>query len=478
MEVSSFQMIEQLYGISATVIHICIFAVLLMIFIPREKMSMKVRSLLCALVFAGIMIDIPLLAGVKGVHVAINLLTIIIFTFVLNRKMLPVMFFLFFLWKNIYCVFFLLTNGVSDFLSKLFMGNLEYETVNIIDAVSMRLEYWTLTMIALQIVIISLELFALWKVVRHRYDMTWTEAMFLSSFSVLSMILTYLIIDLTVVPLKDEVFILMDEVKGAHYKLPLFAIVIFVGEMLAIATWQQFRTIKKEALEYQGIIRQTGYMKNEIESAKSYYEDMRMLRHDMAGKLTALKGFIEGGRIEDASDYLEKMNVEFENADQSFHTGDPISDIIISAAARKAGNKNILFDCELILGKVSSDFSYDVGIILKNLLDNAISGADRVTDRKKYITLKGYRKNNVFIIMTANPYTGEIVFDKETGLPISEKNRSNETTEKGADGAGNFTDIHGIGLSSIKRVADRHLGTMSIKTDGGIFKVKVMIQME
>ena len=478
MEVSSFQMIEHLYGISATVIHICILAVLLMIFIPGEKMSMKLRALLCAMVFAGIMIDIPLPEGVKGVHVAINLLTVIIFTFVFNRKLLPVMSFLFFLWKNIYCVFFLLTNGFSDFLSKLFMGNLDYETTDIMDAVSMRLGYWTLTMIVLQIVIISLELFAVRKMVRHRYDMTWTEAMFLSSFSMLSIILTYLIIDLTVVPLKSEVFVLMDEVKGAHYKLPLFAIVIFVGEMLAIATWQQFRNLKKEALEYQGIIQQTGHMKNEIESAKSYYENMRMLRHDMAGKLTALKGFIESGRIEEAGDYLEKMNVEFENADQSFHTGDPISDIIISDAARKAREKDILFDCDFMLGEVASDFSYDVGIILKNLLDNAISGADRVCDGKRFINIRGYRKNNVFIIDTENTYTGVIVFDEETGLPISEKIRSNETTAQGTDESGSFTDIHGIGLSSIKRVADRHLGTMSIKTDGGIFGVKVMIQME
>ena len=478
MEESSFHMIEQIYGISITVIHICIFAVLLMIFIPREKMSMKARALLCALVFAGIMIDVPQIVGIKGVHVVINLITILLFTYICGRKMLPVMTFLFFLWKNVYCVFFLLTSGVSDYLSKLFMDNVEYESADIMGVLSVRLGYWTITMMALQIAIIGVELFAVKKVVRHKYDMTWTEAMFLSSFSVLSIILTYLIVDLTVVPLKDDVFILMDEVKGAHYKLPLSAIVIFVGEMLAIATWQQFRNLKKDALEYQGIIQQTGYMKNEIESAKSYYEDMRMLRHDMAGKLTALKGFMESGQIKEAGDYLEKMNVEFENADQSFHTGDPISDIIISDAARKAQDKNILFDCEFMLGENVSGFSYDVGIILKNLLDNAISGADRVTEGKRYINIKGYRKNNVFIIAAENPYTGVIVFDKETGLPISEKIRNYETTEKGTDEAGAFTDIHGIGLSSIKRVADRHLGTMSIKTDNGIFSVKVMIQME
>jgi signal transduction histidine kinase len=37
---------------------------------------------------------------------------------------------------------------------------------------------------------------------------------------------------------------------------------------------------------------------------------------------------------------------------------------------------------------------------------------------------------------------------------------------------------HGFGLRSIERIAEKHSGTMSLRTEGGVFKLSVVMRVE
>ncbi len=97
---------------------------------------------------------------------------------------------------------------------------------------------------------------------------------------------------------------------------------------------------------------------------------------------------------------------------------------------------------------------------------NALEACEKVTTGKKYIILSGRQKKRFFLINVKNSFAGEVIFDKNTNLPISTKENV----------SGKLTFLHGIGLSNVKREAAKYLGNMDIKVKRKEFSVTVLLQ--
>ena len=87
---------------------------------------------------------------------------------------------------------------------------------------------------------------------------------------------------------------------------------------------------------------------------------------------------------------------------------------------------------------------------------------------EKYIFLSGKCERKFLLIEVRNSFEGEISFDRNTHLPISVKNRS------AADCLG--TSLHGIGLSNVKREAEKNMGDLDIKIMENEFLATVLLQ--
>ena len=68
-------------------------------------------------------------------------------------------------------------------------------------------------------------------------------------------------------------------------------------------------------------------------------------------------------------------------------------------------------------------------------------------------------KEDFFIIEVKNTFTQEIKHWKE-GIPLSNKG-----------------DNHGLGLKSVKRIAEKYLGTVLFDIQNGWFDARVMLQL-
>lgn len=64
-------------------------------------------------------------------------------------------------------------------------------------------------------------------------------------------------------------------------------------------------------------------------------------------------------------------------------------------------------------------------------------------------------------ITSTQCHDGDVIFDKESGLPVSTK----------PDG------VHGLGLANVAMIAEDHLGRIMINAEGGVFSVSVMLQL-
>ena len=137
--------------------------------------------------------------------------------------------------------------------------------------------------------------------------------------------------------------------------------------------------------------------------------------------------------------------------DFTHQTGNPITDIIIHQKGQEAEKKHIQFQADFIFPPKLRIDVYDIAVILNNALENAIEACGRMicgdTAAEKQIKLFSYVKGNLFFIEVENDFSGEVVMEKESGLPISSKVNGK---------------LHGLGLSNIQRCARKYKGDIDI----------------
>ena len=167
---------------------------------------------------------------------------------------------------------------------------------------------------------------------------------------------------------------------------------------------------------------------------------------NLADKLQARGVKIIGTDSEELKSYIGKMEETVSRLDFIYQTGNPITDIIIHQKSQEAQKKKIQFDVDFIFPSKQKIDAYDVGVVLDNALENAIEACCEV-EGEKSIYLHAFVKGNLFFIEIENSYSGKVVFDVETRLPVSHKKDAK---------------LHGLGISNIQRCAKKYMGDIDI----------------
>ena len=93
-----------------------------------------------------------------------------------------------------------------------------------------------------------------------------------------------------------------------------------------------------------------------------------------------------------------------------------------------------------------------------NALDNALEAASKVADpNNRMISLKSNRRGNMVVLQIENTFEGT--------LSMANGHLQSTKAESG----------HGFGVRSIERIAADHNGSMSVRSEGGIFKLSIIL---
>ena len=463
MSENDFRIVEQFYGVMIILVRGFFFQALINTFVSEGIMDKAKKMVLSIVVTVEGIILFVLPVKTTGAWTIISFLTILAVFFFYNKTVIPNMFFVYFLWLNMFFVWYIANVVLSDCLSDWLIESMDYSRP---DALAFFYKKMLFNM-SLEIVFLIVAFIAIYnciaKICKLRRDMSWTEALFLSIYSVVSYCIAYMIAQVMVVPLDEGVFILLDEKRNLRIALPILALLIFVGEMTAIATWQRYRRLLEEDLLLQEQVQEQEYIRKRIEYTEKYHDQIRTLRHDMAGKLMILKSFLENGKYNDASEFLSEMDVELNSNSMRFSTGNPVTDVVINEAAFQAEKLGCEFTCDFCFTSDKGISAVDMGIVLNNLLDNALEAVSDIPDDKRYIKLSGNLKDNFFLIKVENSFDGKVIRGND-GRIVSRKKGTEDKNQ------------HGIGLKSVMRIADKYLGTTDVKSEATVFEVKVMLQ--
>lgn len=91
----------------------------------------------------------------------------------------------------------------------------------------------------------ALMLTVVWKIVISFNKMSWYDVWFLSVLNVAGGLFAEVIINISIVKIKNEVFDLFQVKEELLWKLPLIAVLLFLGELAAITNLSEIQGIAK-----------------------------------------------------------------------------------------------------------------------------------------------------------------------------------------------------------------------------------------
>ena len=177
--------------------------------------------------------------------------------------------------------------------------------------------------------------------------------------------------------------------------------------------------------------------------------------------MTNIKVLAGQGEYASLEDYIARMDESISDFELTLQTGNPVTDVIVNDTRRRSLDLGIRFQADFHYRSPGAYDAFNVGIILQNLLQNALEACEKVSEGERFIVLTGKRKGRFFLIEVKNSFVGEVVF-RQDGLPVTTKKED--------------VPMHSIGLSNVRREAEKYMGELELKTCQQIFSATVLLQ--
>lgn len=236
---------------------------------------------------------------------------------------------------------------------------------------------------------------------------------------------------------------------------------------IALALQQQCAAALRKAARDRAALRDTLQGERDLHAREQAMMDViNMHSHDLKYRLwrEEQKRAARGSAAAPAQDPPpapeEKIAAAVDTYEHIYHTGNDALDVVLAAKARLCGEQGIQFDCMAEGSLLSFWDEADVYTFFGNILDNAVEAASRLSDRqKRVISLHVERRRGFAVVREENYFTGALAF--ENGLP--------RTTKRGG--------LHGYGLRSVRRTAERYGGALSCSAKEDRFLLKAVFPL-
>lgn len=238
----------------------------------------------------------------------------------------------------------------------------------------------------------------------------------------------------------------------------LYYLISVITILVIIMIFQYWKTSQEEQSGHELLESQINNIKMHIEGIEKLYGDIRSLRHDMGNHIQMIERLMGTENTAEASAYLERLKIEWQELTPEIRTGNPVTDMILLEKKKEAQMRGIRFESDFRYPENTKLDAFDVSVILYNALNNCM---ESVNGENPYIRIQAFRKNSIFMLIISNSFEGKLPINPTDGLPY--------TTKKGGG--------HGIGLRNMLRVAKKYMGDLSFEQNRNEVTVGIMLQI-
>ena len=169
-------------------------------------------------------------------------------------------------------------------------------------------------------------------------------------------------------------------------------------------------------------------------------EKIKALRHDIKHHLNELMLLANKHDVAEIQKYIDEMSSFLRNPNEIVASGNLEIDSILNFMLQKAEKELKTVDVKVMLPE-RVRHSFDINVILGNLLENAIEAAGKTEN--KYLSVHIKLKRGILKVKIENSF--------ESCILCEEQNRKDtilKTTRP-------FTEQHGIGLKNVKKIVEK-----------------------
>lgn len=195
------------------------------------------------------------------------------------------------------------------------------------------------------------------------------------------------------------------------------------------------------------------YYEHYYRQLENQQQEIRGIRHDMKNQLIGILGELKMGDTVRAKSEMTRILKGIEETENIFYSSNPGMNALLNFKSNEMKRKQIRFQCEVDLPRDIKVEAKDIGILVGNILDNAIEGCERCFG-KRYISLKTVYRNNTVTLVCEN---------STDGLVESFNTRKEDKL------------AHGMGIQSMKRLVKSYGGEIDFQIYEKAFCVTVIL---
>lgn len=195
------------------------------------------------------------------------------------------------------------------------------------------------------------------------------------------------------------------------------------------------------------------------DSLRTAIAETREARHDMRHHFAALQNLAGQQKWESLEKYLSDAQESIPDAGLNL-CDNAAADSVASHYGLLCRKQGIPFSFEFDLPSTLPVPEIDLCLVLSNLLENALEASQRTAPSRRRIQARAYLHSGHMLLLTVeNAFDGEI--REKGGVFQSSKRRGD-----------------GIGIQSVRRIADKNGGYSRFSHEGGVFCANVMLRAE
>ena len=204
---------------------------------------------------------------------------------------------------------------------------------------------------------------------------------------------------------------------------------------------------------------QTYAYQNQLEVIMESQNRVRALRHDMKNHILALQVLIQRKEVEEANQYLDSMKNFMTNPQEYVKTGNDMVDSLLNYKIQKANEVLNVVETKISIPEQLRLHSFDLNVLLGNLLDNAIDASMQTENKKLKITIK--LDKGILFLNICNSCQ-RIVDGRKNFLETTKEDKVN----------------HGIGLRNVRRIVEKYHGDIEFLYENDSMETDVMMYVK
>lgn len=233
--------------------------------------------------------------------------------------------------------------------------------------------------------------------------------------------------------------------KLSNMEILLCIVFLFLINLAAFALYNNALISLENKMVSKMLIQQNNYYEREFELMKTSLDSIKTVRHDLMNHFSIIQILAQKKETEKIREYLSDFGEACKSGKKLVNTGNIIIDSILNFKLQEADRNNIKVQLELSIPSQLSVTSFDLLVILGNLLDNAINASCNIEERKRNINISIRFEKSMLIIKIKNQFNGEILYHGDK-IITSNENKFH----------------HGIGISNIRDTVEKYEGILNL----------------